>query len=109
MARKSYDLMYREYDVKEYDIKRDKKVEEIKKEVEVPEKVVEDVKEEVKQPRTGTVCGGANLNVRKSPNGDVITSIQDGSQVTIVDDSNPDWYKIDSPINGYVMKQFIKA
>ena len=113
MARKSYDRMYREYDVKEYDNKRDNKVEEKKEEV-VPEPVIEekkeeDVKEESKPSFTGTVIGGASLNVRRNPNGDVITSIANGSQVVIVDDSNPDWYKIESPVNGFVMKKFIKA
>ena len=107
MARKSYDRMYREYDVKEFDNKvvapKEEAVEKI------PEK--EDVKvEEKKSPSfIGTVIGGANLNVRNNPNGDIVSSIKEGAQVVIVDESNQDWYKIESPEKGYVMKKFVKA
>lgn len=106
MARKSYDRMYREYDVKNYEKNIEKKVEEPVKE-EKTEKV-EDVKEEPKIV-TGTVIGGAALNVRKTPKGEVIRSINEGTQVVIVDDSDPEWYKISNPEEGYVMKKFVRA
>ena len=63
---------------------------------------------ETKKEISGFVTGGLNLNVRKSPNGDIIKSIRTGDKVSIIDDSNPDWYKISSPIEGYVMRKFIK-
>ena len=110
MARKSYDRMYREYDVKEFEKNLDTPKEEVKEEI--PEKK-EDVKEEKveeKKPSsfTGTVIGGASLNVRNKPNGEVVSSVKEGTQIVIVDDSNPDWYKIESP-EGYVMKKFVRA
>lgn len=104
MARKSYDRMYREYDVKEFENKAEEPIKEI-----IPEKKEEDVKVEEKKPSfIGTVIGGASLNVRNKPNGDVVTSIKEGTQVVIVDESDTDWYKIESP-EGYVMKKFVKA
>lgn len=107
MARKSYDRMYREYDVKNYEKNVEPPKEEVKEEEIIPEEVKEDVKEEKKPTITGTVIGGASLNVRNNPNGDIVTSIKEGTLVTIVDESNQDWYKIESP-EGYVMKKFIK-
>lgn len=106
MARRSYDRMYREMDAKDYE----KSIETPKEEV-VEEKVPEtkeDVKEQKNPSFIGTVIGGS-LNVRKAPNGDIITSIKEGTQVVIVDESNPEWYKIESPEKGYVMKKFVKA
>ena len=97
--------MYREYDVKEFENNVETK-NEVKEEV--PEKK-EDVKEEKKSPYfIGTVIDGS-LNVRKNPNGDIVSSIKEGTQVVIVDESNQDWYKIESPEKGYVMKKFIKV
>ena len=58
-------------------------------------------------PFMGIVTGGLNLNVRKSPNGEIIAVIPEGAQVRVLDDSNEDWYKIESP-KGYVMKKYIK-
>lgn len=106
MARKNYDRMYREYDVKEYENSVVKKVEEPTEE-KIPEVKKEDVKEKQNPSYIGTVFGGASLNVRKNPNGDIITSIKEGTQVVIVDDTNPEWYKIESPEKGYVMKKFV--
>lgn len=109
MARKSYDRMYREYDVKEYENKvEEPKEEPVKiKEEKIPEEKKEDVKEEKKPSFIGTVNGGS-LNVRRNPNGDIVTSIKEGTQVVIVDESNPEWFKIESPEKGYVMKKFIR-
>ena len=106
MARRSYDRMYKEMDAKDYE----KSIETPKEEV-IEEKIPE-TKEDVKGLKNpsfiGTVIGGS-LNVRKSPNGDIVTSIKEGTQVIIVDESNPEWYKIESPEKGYVMKKFVKA
>lgn len=112
MAKKtSYDRMYREYDVKNYENNVDTKIEEPMEIVpEIKEEIKEDIKVEKKIPSfIGTVIGGGNLNVRRSPGGDVITSIKEGTQITIIDESNTDWYKIESPVKGYVMKKFVKA
>ena len=73
----------------------------------IPE-VKEDVKENKSQSFIGTITGGASLNVRKHPNGDIVTSLKEGTQVVIVDESNPEWYKIESPEKGYVMKKFVR-
>ena len=59
------------------------------------------------KPFMGTVTGGLNLNVRKTPNGEIIAVIPEGAQVRVLDDSVDGWYKIESP-KGYVMKKYIK-
>ncbi len=107
MTRKSYDRMYREMDAKDYEKSIETPVTEEVVEEKIPE-IKEEVKEEKKPSFIGTVIGGASLNVRKNPNGDIITSIKEGTQIVIVDESNTDWYKIESP-EGYVMKKFVKA
>lgn len=91
---------------------KEEKKEEIK---EVKEEKIEEVKEEaavevpeVKKEMAGHVTGGLNLNVRKAPGGDIIKSISNGEKVIISNDSNPDWFEISSPVNGFVMKKFIK-
>ena len=93
MARRNYENMYKELE---------------KEENEEPT-IVEEISEK-KKPTSyvGTVIGGITLNVRKQPNGEVVASLRDGEKVMIKDDSNPDWYKIDSP-EGYVMKKFIRV
>lgn len=112
MARRSYDRMYKEMDAKDYEKSIETPIEEAKEE-KIPELtaevevIKEDVKKEVKkQSITGTVIGGS-LNVRTAPNGDIISSIKDGTKVVIVDESNPEWFKIESP-EGYVMKKFVR-
>jgi uncharacterized protein YgiM (DUF1202 family) len=100
MTRRNYDQMYREMEREDF-----KNVEPVKVKEEEVKPVVEEKKPTV---YVGTVTGGLNLNVRKQPNGEVVASLKDGEKVMIKDDSNPDWYKIDSP-EGYVMKKFIKV
>lgn len=98
MARRSYDQMYKGYD----EIKsEDPIIEEEKK-----DEKKEETKVEEKKSSIGTVIGGKSLNVRHKPNGDVINSLPDGSKVTITEDSDPEWYKIEP--KGYVMKKFVK-
>lgn len=103
-TRRSYDRMYKEYDVKEYENKNE--VEE-KEEISLPEKKTEGEK---KAYRHGQVIGGRSLNVRRQPkpDGEIVSTIKDGTKVVIVDESNTDWYKIDSP-DGYVMKKFVQV
>lgn len=94
MARRDYSQMYKSYEEKE------------QKEFEVPVEV-EEKKEEVKTFVNGTVIGGKNLNVREKPDGNVIDSLPNGTTIQIMEDSNPDWYKVKEP-KGYVMRKFIK-
>lgn len=64
----------------------------------------------------GTVVakGFDKLNIRKAPKDGaaVITTVNVGSKVTIIDaeKATGDWYKvkIDNDVNGYCMKKFIK-
>lgn len=106
MPRKNYNKMYEENQetapveepvVKEAKAKATEKVEEPKESDKIP----------ATKPFMGTVTGGLSLNVRKVPGGSIVASIPDGAQVRVLDDSDPDWYKIESP-DGYVMKKFIK-
>ena len=107
MARRSYDRMYKEADLKNYEnnVKTEnKEVEEIS----LPE-VKEEEKKASEDPKIGKVIGGLSLNVRNQPStdGEVIAIVKNGEQVVIVDELNDEWYKIDSP-EGYVMKKFIE-
>ena len=87
----------------------DIKIEEPKVEVEeVKEKKVAVSEPVVNKAYAGVVTGGLNLNVRKSPNGEVIRVLHDGERVEIKDDTYHDWYEIYSPVKGFVMKKFIK-
>ena len=106
MPRKNYDKMY------------EKPVEAAPAEEPVVEEAVASVPDEpvkeskksespITKPFMGTVIGGFSLNVRKTPNGEIITTIPEGAAVKVLDNSETDWYKIESP-NGYVMKKFIK-
>ena len=78
----------------------DVKIKEVKEDT-----IVEPV---VNKAYAGIVTGGLNLNVRKSPNGEVIRVLRDGERVEIKDDTYHDWYEIYSPVKGFVMKKFIK-
>lgn len=59
------------------------------------------------KPFMGVVTGGLNLNVRRTPGGEIIAVIPEGAQVRVLDDSEDGWYRIESP-KGFVMKKFIK-
>lgn len=102
MSRRNYDKMYEE--------KNTAPVEEpIVEEAPASEEVVEEKKpaKSVKVPFMGTVTGGLSLNVRKDPNGKIISSLADGAQVRVLNADDPDWYQIEY-LNGFVMKKFIK-
>ncbi len=94
MARRDYSQMYKSYEEKE-------------REVPVEKEIVEEKKEEAKTFFNGTVIGGKNLNVREKPDGNVIDSLPNGTTIQIMEDSNPEWYKVKEP-KGYVMRKFIK-
>lgn len=78
---------------------------------EVIETTVEDIIKENKKDsfKIGKVIGDANLNVRQTPGGSVITTITPGTEVEIETGVNEDWYKISKPIVGHVMKKFIEV
>lgn len=78
---------------------------------EVIETTVEDIIKEDKKDsfKTGKVVGEANLNVRQTPGGSVVTTITPGTEVEIETEVNEDWYKITKPVTGHVMKKFIEV
>lgn len=77
---------------------------------EVVETSVEDlIKEQKNDSKVGKVIGEANLNVRQTPGGSVITTITPGTEVEIETEVNEDWYKISKPVVGHVMKKFIEV
>lgn len=107
MAKKSYDKMY-----------GDKKVDvapaEEPKATETPDAIPEEKSEKPRKseapltkPFMGVVTGGLGLNVRKTPGGQIIAVLPEGAQVKVLDNSDPDWYKIEMP-DGFIMKKFIK-
>ena len=109
MARRSYDKMYEEKkEVTEAAPAEEPVVESA--EAEAPkkpkkEKVADDIP--AMKPFMGIVTGGLNLNVRRTPGGEIIGVIAEGAQVRVLDDSEDGWYRIESP-KGFVMKKFIK-
>lgn len=110
MSRRSYDQMYNnKKEEKEVIIEPLEKVVEEKVEP-VADTVREEVKKEAKTKKSykGKVIGGRRLNVRQNPNGNIVDSLADGEIVTIVDDSDQEWYKIKSP-EGFVKKEFIQV
>lgn len=118
MSRRNYDQMYN----KGFEEKKERavepvveeKVESEVKEEEKVEPVADTVREEVKKEKEtkksykGRVIGGRRLNVRQNPNGNIVDSLADGEIVTIVNDSDQEWYKIKSP-EGFVKKEFVQV
>ena len=103
MARKNYNKMYEENS--KVAPAEEPVVEPAEAELKV--EASEEVKETpITKPFMGVVTGGLNLNVRKSPNGEIIAVIPEGAQVRVLEDLDG-WYKIESP-KGFVMKKFIK-
>lgn len=114
MPRRNYNKMYEEAtEVKEAAPAEEPIVESAEAEpveeeiVEKPKKtkVADDIP--ATKPFMGTVTGGLNLNVRRTPGGEIVAVIPEGAQVRVLDDSDDGWYRIESP-KGFVMKKYIK-
>lgn len=70
------------------------------------------------QENTGTVIvsgytryvstNSKNLNVRNAPNGSVISSLKKGTAVTVVE-TNGNWSRISSPLNGWVSSSYLST
>ena len=82
---------------------------------ETPSEEVEEVP--VKEARSAPpkifaiVTGPKNVNMRFKPNksGQVINILPPKARVTVIDDSNPEWWKVSyKGITGYMMSQFLK-
>lgn len=107
MSKKSYDKIYEEKK-KDAAPAEEPVVDEAKASIDEPVKEsVEPEEIPMTKPFMGTVIGGLSLNVRKTPNGEIIGALAEGAQVKVLEIANADWYKIESP-EGYVMKRFIK-
>ena len=50
-----------------------------------------------------------NLNVRRTPNGERIGSLARGRRVRIVCETTDEWFRITSPLEGYVFARFVRA
>ena len=75
-----------------------------------PEVVEEPKKKEAKvtKPFMVEITGNLNLNVRRRPMGDIVTSLAPGAQAKVLDTTEDDeWYQIESP-KGFIMKKFTK-
>lgn len=122
MPRKDYNKMYGEKKAKvEGDVLTPAKImseettpveEVVEKKGDAPTEKKKEVKADPKpkkvapKKRIGTVTGGLNLNVRKTPGGEVVGCAAPDSKVDIVGEEG-DWYKVSNPFDGYVMKKFI--
>ena len=87
-------------------------VEEVTEVVEEVTEPVEPVKEAEPEVKKGVVRNCKALKVRKSPStktDNVITIIDAKTEVTILDDSNDDWYEIETEggVTGFCVKDFI--
>jgi len=68
----------------------------------------EDGKDEKPMQGTVTAQTGATVNLRKSPDGDLIERIPIGTKVTIID-YGPEWCKVTTgKLTGYMMTEFIE-
>lgn len=118
MSRRNYDQMYNNrFEEKKESIPEtvEEVVEPVEEKEEKVEPVADRVREEVKkeEPKarkayTGRVIGGRRLNVRKTPNGEIVDSLADGEVITILDDKDEEWFKIQAP-EGYVKKEFVQV
>ncbi len=71
-------------------------------------KIEEPKKEKITKPFMVEITGNLNLNVRKNPMGDIITSLAPGAQARVLEASEDgEWYQIESP-KGFIMKKFTK-
>lgn len=110
MARKSYDKMYDEKkEVKEAAPAEEPIIESAEAEPEIETAKESEVVKEIAviKPFMGIVTGGLNLNVRRTPGGEIVAVIPEGAQVRVLEVVDSDWYRVESP-KGFVMKKFIK-
>ena len=107
MAKRNYNRMYEEK--QEATPAEEPVVEEAV--ADTPDEPIESPKEVKEEPLTkpfmGVVTGGLNLNVRRTPGGEIVAVIPEGAQVRVLEVIDSDWYRIESP-KGFVMKKFIK-
>lgn len=107
MARKNYDKMFEEKKTEAAPAEEPVIEEAVASVPDVPVEESKKAESPITKPFMGEVIGGLNLNVRKTPNGEIFTTLSEGAQVKVLDNSVPEWYKIESP-DGFVMKRFIK-
>ena len=127
--KKDYSKMYEKKNVDSVDIKQDGlKIDDVVETEVTPEGIVEktvaDVinesdnnvkieepkKKEAKitKPFMVEITGNLNLNVRRRPMGDIVTSLAPGAQAKVLDTTEDgEWYQIESP-KGFIMKKFTK-
>ena len=113
--KKDYSKMYDKKNNEEKIIKEDPviveeaPVEEVKEEIKHEEVESQpEKKEKVTKPFMAEITGNLNLNVRKNPMGDIITSLAPGAQAKVLEISEDgEWYQIESP-KGFIMKKFTK-
>ncbi len=126
--KKDYSKMYEKKNVDKVDIKQEGlKIDDVVETEIAPEGIIEktvaDVineadnnvkieepkkEEKITKPFMVEIIGNLNLNVRKKPMGDIITSLAPGAQARVLEASEDgEWYQIESP-KGYIMKKYTK-
>lgn len=79
-------------------------LDEVKEEIPVVEEPKKEEPKEKEVKKEGIVSGTVLLNVRKEPNGQVLTTLKEGDKIVILEEEG-DWYRF---AGGYVMKKYIK-
>lgn len=76
---------------------------------EVEEVTFEEIAEEAKEKIGSVNCAKLNVRVSPSTTALVVCVLENGSKVSITDDSDPDFYKVytETGAYGFCMKQFI--
>ena len=75
----------------------------------VEEATFEEIAEEAKEKIGSVNCAKLNVRVSPSTTALVVCVLDGGSKVSIIDDSDPDFYKVytETGVYGFCMKQFI--
>lgn len=114
--KKDYSKMYEKKNTAPVDTKNEDQevveavIEEEKEESKHEEVIKEEPRkdEKITKPFMVEITGNLNLNVRKNPMGDIITSLAPGAQARVLEASEDgEWYQIESP-KGFIMKKFTK-
>lgn len=106
---KNYSSYYNKKETTE--VSYDGKTEEIQTEELEETKEEPKVEEAPKQPKKVIVTGSKLVNLRSgaSKNSLVIAVLTEGKELTVVDESNEDWFKVtDGNGTGYMMSQYLK-